>query len=123
MDGIKRDRTPPVPVSRVRTGRHRTSAGAQRYRESETSFVRGLVFRCVIAGLLFILLCLAWWLDTSSGYTTRDWLMTTVTQELPDSKAWQRVQEWNKQIGNGAKGVFDWFRSIFSTSGEGDSVL
>lgn len=123
MDGIKRDRTPPVPVNRVRTGRHRASAVSQRYQEGAPSFVRGLVFRCVIAGLLFILLCLAWWLDTSSGYTTRDWLSTTMTQELPESKAWQQVQEWNKQIGNGVQGVLDWFHSIFAPEGKGDADL
>ena len=123
MEQIKRDRTPPIPVSRVRTGRHRTGAVSQRYQEGESSFVRGLVFRCVIAALLCILLCLAWWLDTSSGHQTRAWLVTTVTQELPESDAWQQVQEWNKQIGKGVEGVLDWFRSLFAQGGKGDAVL
>jgi len=123
MEQIKRDRTPPVPVSRVRTGSHRTGAVSQRYAEGESSFVRGLVFRCVIAVLLCIVLCLAWWLDTSSGHSTREWLVTTVTQDLPESRAWQQVQEWNAQIGKGVQGVLDWFRSVFSPDREGDAVL
>lgn len=123
MEQIKRDRTPPIPVSRVRTGRHRTGVVSQRYQEGESSFVRGLVFRCVIAALLFIVLCLAWWLDTSSGHRTREWLVTTVTQELPESEAWQQVQGWNGQIGKGVEGVLDWFRSIFAPDGEGDAVI
>lgn len=122
MEQVKRDRTPPVPVNRVRTGRHRTSAVSGRYQESETTFVRGLVFRCVLAALLFIVLCLGWWLDASSGYKTREWLTTTVTQELPESKAWQQVQEWNRQIGKGVEGVLSWFRSVFGSGGEGDAV-
>jgi hypothetical protein len=123
MEQIKRDRTPPIPVNRVRTGRHRTGAVSPRYQEGESSFVRGLIFRCVIAALLFIVLFLGWWLDTSSGHRTRVWLVTTVTQELSESKSWQQVQEWNKQIGKGVEGVIDWFRSIFAPDSEGDNFL
>ena len=123
MEQIKRDRRPPIPVSRVRNGRHITRASSQRYQEGESSFVRGLVLRCVIAAVLFMVLCLAWWLDTSSGHSTQEWISTTVTQELPESKAWQQVQEWNRQIGGGVEGVLAWFRSIFAPDGEGDAVL
>ena len=77
----------------------------------------------MIAALLFMALCLTWWLDTSSGHGTREWLRTAVTQELPESNAWQQVQEWNQQIGSGVKGVIDWFRSIFAPDGEGDNRL
>ena len=120
MEQVKRDRTPPVPVSRIRTGRHRISASTQRSREDGSTFVQGLVFRCVMAALLFVTICLAWWLDVSSGHRTREWLTTTVTQDLAESGAWRQVQEWNGQIGRGVDGVMDWFRSIFA--GDGDAV-
>jgi hypothetical protein len=124
MEQAKRDRQPAVPISRVRTGRHYTGGGAAyRRREGETTFVQGLAFRCILALLIFLVFCLAWWLDTSSGQTTRGWLRTAVTQELPESGAYKQVQEWNQAIGKGAKGAVDWFRSLFAPgSAQGDAI-
>jgi len=119
MDG-KRDRRPAIPVSRVRIVPHRVSAVPRRYPES--TFFQGLVFRCVLAALLFVALCLVWWLDASSGYETRAWLKDTVTQELTESKVWQQLTEWNQQIGEGAKDILAWLRSLFAGDGKGSGV-
>lgn len=120
MEQVKRDRHPAVPVSRVRTGGHYTGRyAAQRHEEGGSGFVQGLVFRCILAALLFMVFCLGWWLDTSSGHATREWLRTAVTQDLPESKLYQQIQQWEKAIGSGWEGVAGWFRSIFSP---GDDV-